>query len=100
MSEASSSSSSSSSAPAIRVKAPVFGVARAPGSKPSILSLDDIFSDFLFHGGSKDDGDDFSGDDFSGDDDGDEDKKGDGRQRKRVRGLHRNMSEDQKVERR
>lgn len=86
-------------------------------SKPSILSLDDIFDEFIFtndrpqfrssghtdkkpiencENNCKDD----EGYDSIDDDDDENDEDGDGRSKKRTRGLHSNMTEEQKVERR
>jgi len=121
---ASSSSASGAARPAAdaaalaphRMQAPIFGLAPG-GPANAMISLDDIFDDFLFTGGGgggrggggggggggDGDGDlgDSDGDDFSGDEEDDGlDGGGDRRRRKRVRGAHRNMSEDQKVERR
>ena len=98
---------------------PIFGVAAAEkGTTKSggILSLDDIFDEFLFSGerphsrapaGSSrsvldraDDMNDDDDDDDDSDDDGYDDDS-DGRKKKRARGgIQRNMTEEQKVERR
>ena len=99
---------------------PVFGSVQTLGegpSKNSILSLDDIFDEFVFSNdrpqvrssgqtdkkGSeicdnnyKDDEGYYSMDD----DDDDNDEDGENRNKKRTRGLHSNMTEEQKVERR
>lgn len=82
---------------------PVFGVlGDDKANKTGIYSLVDIFDDFLFSGdkglgnnaGQKEDDDDFD----SHDDDGDDSL--DGKRRKRSRQLQRNMTEEQKIERR
>lgn len=98
---------------------PVFAGAAggAVDVKPSILSLDDIFDEYLFSsdrpqvrssghtekkGGLeitenyKDD----EGYDSIDDDDDEEGEEGEGRNKKRTRGLHSNMTEEQKIERR
>jgi hypothetical protein len=87
---------------------PVFGmVGGAKHAKVGAISLDDIFEEFAFSaptggvsklGGAIDDGDDDDDDESDGGDyDGDD---GDPKRRKRPRGLTRNMTEEQKVERR
>lgn len=86
-------------------------------SKPSILSLDDIFDEFLFssdkpqvrssgniekkgvESGENNYKDD-EGYDSIDDDDDENDEDGEGRNKKRTRGLHSNMTEEQKIERR
>lgn len=100
---------------------PIFGISQAGVgeaiSKPPVLSLDDIFDEFLFandrpqvsssghivkkgvencENNYKDD----EGYDSIDDDDDDNDEEGDGRNKKRTRGLHSNMTEEQKIERR
>lgn len=98
---------------------PIFGVHGNEDSmaRNGIISLVDIFDDFLFANdrsgssisantaaashapyGKDHDEDDDDEDDFSDDSDGDGD--GDGKRRKRPRGLTRAMTEEQKVERR
>lgn len=100
---------------------PAFGIVQTPvegPSKSSILSLDDIFDEFVFSSNNrpqvrssgqtdkkgsencdsnyKDD----EGYDSIDDDDDDNDEDGENRNKKRTRGLHSNMTEEQKVERR
>lgn len=100
---------------------PIFGISQAGAgeaiSKPAVLSLDDIFDDFLFSSDRpqvsssghtdkkgvencetnyKDD----EGYDSIDDDDDENDEEGEGRNKKRTRGLHSNMTEEQKIERR
>lgn len=99
---------------------PIFGTVQAEGGlplKPAILSLDDIFDDFLFsnnrpqvlssgHTNKKvaemceNNYRDDEGYDSIDDDDDDNDEDGENRNKKRTRGLHSNMTEEQKVERR
>ena len=90
---------------------PIFGSASS-SNEPSrgvsgVISLDDIFDDFLFSterqsGGQNTKEEDIKvqldNDDFDeSDDDGDD---ADSKRRKRARGLQRYMTEEQKVERR
>lgn len=99
---------------------PIFGVACGGDEKKNgIISLDDIFDEFLFssdrqqsrldiyseaRNGSSSAGfkDDDDCEDYDEDDDDDDcfDEDADGKKRKRSRGLQRNMTEEQKVERR
>ena len=93
---------------------------QAPGnapSKPGILSLDDIFDEFIFTNdkpqarssgqtdkkpieSSETNCKDDEGYDSIDDEDDENDEDGEGRSKKRTRGLHSNMTEEQKVERR
>lgn len=102
---------------------PIFGViGDNKVDRPGIISLVDIFDEFLFSndrvGGINIQGTgfidktsykngpavkDFLGDDYDSyddEEDDDDDDNEDGRKRKRGRGLQRNMTEEQKVERR
>lgn len=91
---------------------PIFGSASSSNDPsirgvPGLISLDDIFDDFLFSterlsGGQQTKEEDIKvqldNDDFDeSDDDGDD---ADSKRRKRARGLQRYMTEEQKVERR
>jgi hypothetical protein len=104
---------------------PIFGVMGSDDAigRPGIISLVDIFDEFLFAGDRSGQGGNQQSNaagftdknvpasresNIDEDDDGDEDsydgdgfdEEGDGKKRKRSRGLQRNMTEEQKVERR
>lgn len=93
------------------------GTEGAVDVKPSVLSLDDIFDEYLFSSDrpqvrssghtekkvgleSSENYKDDEGYDSIDDDDDEDGEEGEGRNKKRTRGLHSNMTEEQKIERR
>lgn len=93
--------------------APVFGMpTNGDGStRNGIISLVDIFDDFLFandrsavnttsSAGAAAGKDDYDDDDYDDDDDLSGDDSEEGKRRKRPRTSHRSMTDEQKVERR